>query len=98
MVDWSAFGFNERDGAQSTFWLGSQGAYTVCHYDTYGCNLVAQIYGRYIFVIYFWVSDDAYAVWDKYSWFVLFLNVMLCGPKKIGNRKLAIFIYVQSPF
>ena len=53
MVDWSAFGFNERDGAQSTFWLGSQGAYTVCHYDTYGCNLVAQIYGRYIFVIYF---------------------------------------------
>jgi len=48
MVDWSVFGFNGRDGAQSTYWLGSQGAYTVCHYDTYGCNLVAQIYGRYI--------------------------------------------------
>jgi len=48
MVDWSVFGFNGRDGAQSTFWLGSQGAHSVCHYDTYGCNLVAQLHGRYI--------------------------------------------------
>lgn len=48
MVDWSVFGFNGRDGTQSTFWLGSQGAYSVCHYDTYGCNLIAQIYGRYV--------------------------------------------------
>ena len=46
-VDWSKFGFDHRDGKQSTFWLGTKGAYTVCHYDTYGCNLVAQIYGRY---------------------------------------------------
>jgi len=46
MVDWSVFGFDGRDGTQSTYWLGSQGANTVCHYDTYGCNLVAQIYGR----------------------------------------------------
>jgi len=46
MVDWSVLGFSGRDGTQSTFWLGSQGCYTVCHYDTYGCNLVAQIYGR----------------------------------------------------
>jgi len=51
MVKWSAFGFDGRDGTQSTFWLGSQGAYTVCHYDTYGCNLVAQIYGRYMQLI-----------------------------------------------
>jgi len=48
MVDWSVFGLSGRDGTQSTFWLGSRGAYTVCHYDTYGCNLVAQIYGRYV--------------------------------------------------
>ena len=48
MVDWSVFGFDGRDGTQSTYWLGSQGANTVCHYDTYGCNLVAQIYGRYV--------------------------------------------------
>ena len=28
--------------------MGSEGAYTVCHYDTYGCNLVAQIHGRLV--------------------------------------------------
>ena len=47
-VDWSMFGFDGRDGGDSTMWIGSAGAHTPCHYDTYGCNLVAQIYGRYI--------------------------------------------------
>ncbi|XP_067938228.1 HSPB1-associated protein 1 homolog isoform X2 [Watersipora subatra] len=45
-VDWSTFGFTDRDGRASTFWMGSKGAYTPCHYDTYGCNLVAQLYGK----------------------------------------------------
>ena len=45
-VDWSLFGFPSKDGSDSTFWMGSAGAETPCHYDTYGCNLVAQIYGR----------------------------------------------------
>lgn len=45
-IDWGVLGFDNRDGTSSTFWLGSAGAYTPCHYDTYGCNLVAQIYGR----------------------------------------------------
>ncbi|XP_072020295.1 HSPB1-associated protein 1 homolog [Amphiura filiformis] len=45
-IKWSDFGFETRDGKQSTIWIGSQGATTPGHYDTYGCNLVAQIYGR----------------------------------------------------
>ena len=45
-IDWSKFGFHGRLGDQSTFWMGSQGANTPCHYDTYGYNLVAQLYGR----------------------------------------------------
>lgn len=45
-IDWSKFGFHGRFGDQSTFWMGSQGANTPCHYDTYGYNLVAQLYGR----------------------------------------------------
>lgn len=45
-VDWSVFGLNNRDGNDSTIWIGSEGCYTNCHYDTYGFNLVAQIYGR----------------------------------------------------
>ena len=45
-IDWSPFGFEGRGGADSTLWAGSDEAYTPCHYDTYGCNLVAQIWGR----------------------------------------------------
>ncbi|XP_035780606.1 HSPB1-associated protein 1 homolog [Anopheles albimanus] len=29
-----------------TFWVGSESAHTPCHYDTYGCNIVVQVYGR----------------------------------------------------
>ena len=45
-VDWSVFGFEGRNGIESTLWIGSEGAYTPCHYDTYGCNLVAQLSGK----------------------------------------------------
>ena len=45
-VDWDCFGFPQRTGDESTIWIGSDKASTPCHIDTYGCNLVAQIYGR----------------------------------------------------
>ena len=45
-VDWGVFGFEGRNGNQSTLWVGSEGASTPCHYDTYGCNLVAQLSGK----------------------------------------------------
>ncbi|KAB0803933.1 hypothetical protein PPYR_00903 [Photinus pyralis] len=46
-ISWDKFGFPERGVEDSTFWLGSKGAHTPMHIDTYGCNIVAQIYGRY---------------------------------------------------
>lgn len=45
-MEWSNLGFPERNGEHSTFWMGSRESFTPCHYDTYGCNLVAQIYGK----------------------------------------------------
>ncbi|XP_016144035.1 HSPB1-associated protein 1 homolog [Sinocyclocheilus grahami] len=45
-VVWSDFGFSGRDGRDSTLWIGTQGANTPCHIDSYGCNLVFQIQGR----------------------------------------------------
>lgn len=44
-VDWNSLGL-DRDGFDSTLWMGTSGSYTPCHYDTYGFNLVAQLYGR----------------------------------------------------
>ncbi|XP_063932636.1 HSPB1-associated protein 1 isoform X2 [Zophobas morio] len=45
-INWSKFGFPELTFEDSTIWIGSAGAHTPCHVDTYGCNLIAQIYGR----------------------------------------------------
>lgn len=46
MIDWSQMGMKGRNGNQSTLWIGSEGAHTPCHYDTYGINFVAQIRGK----------------------------------------------------
>lgn len=43
-INYSRLGFDEVQDI--SFWLGSQGAHTSCHYDTYGCNIVVQVYGR----------------------------------------------------
>ncbi|XP_077900246.1 HSPB1-associated protein 1 isoform X1 [Ictidomys tridecemlineatus] len=45
-VIWSDFGFPGRNGQESTLWIGSLGAHTPCHLDSYGCNLVFQVQGR----------------------------------------------------
>ncbi|XP_071943501.1 HSPB1-associated protein 1 homolog isoform X2 [Antedon mediterranea] len=45
-VCWSTLGFEGRDGYDSTLWIGSEGANTPCHYDSYGCNLVLQVVGK----------------------------------------------------
>ncbi|XP_074220827.1 HSPB1-associated protein 1 isoform X2 [Camelus bactrianus] len=45
-VIWSDFGFPGRNGWESTLWIGSMGAHTPCHLDSYGCNLVFQVQGR----------------------------------------------------
>ncbi|XP_076659758.1 HSPB1 associated protein 1 [Halictus rubicundus] len=44
-IQWKRFGF-EKTGNDSTLWIGSKGAHTNCHQDSYGCNLIAQIQGR----------------------------------------------------
>ncbi|XP_076012749.1 HSPB1-associated protein 1 homolog [Genypterus blacodes] len=45
-VMWSDFGFKGRNGRESTLWIGTEGANTPCHQDSYGCNLVLQVQGR----------------------------------------------------
>ncbi|XP_038604007.1 HSPB1-associated protein 1 isoform X2 [Tachyglossus aculeatus] len=45
-VTWSDFGFPGRGGKESSLWIGSAGANTLCHQDSYGCNLVLQVQGR----------------------------------------------------
>ncbi|KAF4531961.1 hypothetical protein B566_EDAN010208 [Ephemera danica] len=56
--NWGSLGFPERGGKDSTLWISSQGAHTPCHVDTYGCNLVAQIYGRKQWILFPPDSED----------------------------------------
>ncbi|CAG7836673.1 unnamed protein product [Allacma fusca] len=49
---WAALGFPERDGKDSTLWIGTRDSYTPCHYDTYGCNLVCQVFGRKKWILF----------------------------------------------
>lgn len=43
-IDFSALGI---ENAQDVlFWFGTKGANTPCHYDTYGFNIVVQVFGR----------------------------------------------------
>lgn len=46
-LNWRKFGI-DKDGCDSTIWIGSKGAHTNCHQDSYGYNLVAQIHGRFV--------------------------------------------------
>jgi len=43
---WTNLGFPTRAGEESTLWVGTKGANTPCHQDSYGTNLVAQLIGR----------------------------------------------------
>ena len=45
-VTWEPFGFKGRGSRQTTFWCGTSGSYTPCHFDTYGCNVVVQLHGH----------------------------------------------------
>lgn len=55
--DWSFTGLTGRGGADTTLWIGSRGAHTPCHQDSYGYNVVAQLIGSKSWIL---VSPDEY--------------------------------------
>jgi HSPB1-associated protein 1 len=50
-LNWRSLGF-EYDTVHSTVWVGSRGAHTPLHYDTYGVNLVAQLHGTKTWLLF----------------------------------------------
>lgn len=48
-ISFDALGF--EDAKDILFWIGSQGANTPCHYDSYGFNIVVQVFGRFVGLI-----------------------------------------------
>ncbi|BFZ08121.1 hypothetical protein BsWGS_11160 [Bradybaena similaris] len=51
-VRWEDFGLAGFTGYDSTIWLSSEGANTPGHQDTYGFNLITQICGRKLWILF----------------------------------------------
>lgn len=49
---WKQFGFLEKGPSDSTLWVGSEGAHTPAHQDTYGTNIVVQLYGKKRWILF----------------------------------------------
>ncbi|KAL7638738.1 UNVERIFIED_CONTAM: hypothetical protein RMT77_010271 [Armadillidium vulgare] len=51
-ISWDLLGFPEIKAKDSTLWIGTCGANTPCHIDTYGANIVCQISGRKRWILF----------------------------------------------
>lgn len=87
-IDWNVFGFESRNGNQSTLWIGSEGACTPCHYDTYGCNLVAQLWGTKEWTLYSPSDTDMlYPTRIPYEESSVFSSVNIKSPNTTKHSK-----------
>ena len=46
LLDWREIDEDALDAEHGTLWIGSYGAHTPLHYDSYGRNIILQIYGE----------------------------------------------------
>ncbi|XP_026760645.1 HSPB1-associated protein 1 [Galleria mellonella] len=51
-VSWNQFGYADKGAKDSTLWVGSSGAHTPAHQDTYGINIVAQLHGTKRWILF----------------------------------------------
>ncbi len=93
-VNWSVFGLESSDGKDSTLWIGSQGAFTPCHYDTYGCNIVAQLSGTKRWTLFSPVdSDYLYPTRVPYEESSVFSSVNVVSP---DLEKYPLFVHATA--
>ncbi|XP_022818025.1 HSPB1-associated protein 1 homolog [Spodoptera litura] len=51
-VSWQQFGYSDKGASDATLWVGSSGAHTPAHQDTYGVNIVTQLYGKKRWILF----------------------------------------------
>ncbi|CAH2045623.1 unnamed protein product, partial [Iphiclides podalirius] len=51
-VSWKKFGYASKSSLDSTLWIGSRGAHTPAHQDTYGFNIIAQLHGKKRWILF----------------------------------------------
>ncbi|XP_014219081.1 HSPB1-associated protein 1 [Copidosoma floridanum] len=98
-LNWKSFGF-DFDGSDSTMWIGNRGAHTNCHQDSYGCNLVAQIHGRKLWLLFSpkctnvmqptRVPFEESTIFSKYNFFTPNKKEIEAIQSTLGNVKMII--------
>lgn len=51
-ISWEQFGYPDKGATDATLWIGSSGAHTPAHQDTYGVNIVTQLYGKKRWILF----------------------------------------------
>nr|CAB3254555.1 HSPB1-associated protein 1 [Phallusia mammillata] len=51
-IDWTLLGFDPDEGLDAAIWVGTKSSHTACHYDSYGFNLVYQVFGRKRWILF----------------------------------------------
>ncbi|CAB3248931.1 unnamed protein product [Arctia plantaginis] len=51
-ISWKQFGYSDKGAADATLWVGSSGAHTPAHQDTYGVNIVTQLFGKKRWILF----------------------------------------------
>ena len=88
VVNWGVLGFKDQGWRDSTLWVGSQGAFTPCHYDSYGLNLVAQLSGKKRWTLFSPEdSDKMYPTRVPYEETSIFSEVNLIDPNTEKHPK-----------
>uniref|UniRef100_A0A915PPS4 JmjC domain-containing protein n=1 Tax=Setaria digitata TaxID=48799 RepID=A0A915PPS4_9BILA len=76
-INWRNLGL-DADPVDSTIWIGTPGAYTPCHYDSYGYNVHAQLFGSKRWIL-FEPNEDMKPVRIPYEESTVFSSLDVIG-------------------
>lgn len=86
-INWRSIGL-DADPVDSTIWIGTPGAYTPCHYDSYGYNVHAQLSGSKRWIL-FEPSENMKATRIPYEESTVFSSLDVIGAdKSVQGKKI----------
>ncbi|KAK9869129.1 hypothetical protein WA026_002884 [Henosepilachna vigintioctopunctata] len=85
-INFEDLGLTGVSASDSTIWIGSKGAHTPCHIDTYGCNVVVQIYGKKRWLL-FPFEEDLKPTRIPYEESSIYSKLNFFSPNEISDFK-----------
>ncbi|XP_044745865.1 HSPB1-associated protein 1 [Coccinella septempunctata] len=85
-INFGDLGLKNVTANDSTIWIGTKGAHTPCHIDTYGCNVVVQIYGQKLWLL-FKPDEDLKATRVPYEESTIYSRLNFFSPSNMTDFK-----------